>query len=493
MPTIKQEPDPGNPRPVPRKRYLNFGCRYCPRRFTTTRGWDAHLDSRHGDKVPFACPFEGCADCYATKTGLMQHMEFACKFYKADGPVRTNAELETSNEDLNASEVNPPPRRVSLLKTETKGQGNKIVDAAAEPTGNEKEDVGKKLPRGRPRKRKGSMLSAKPPKITDGDLNKSDEIEDIKPSASECSEQSFDSKSTDGNIEKAAVKRSASGSRALRSKAAASEPTPTTPAQQRQKPPGASTPLQPALALEKSPSQSMTKRLKRHPQVAFTAILKDIIIGCAGFIKDRSKSVRKEGVLKNKLKSLHLRPIEDKVDRDHYNTREQFLTEFKSFCTDFVVSEHSEDRSVYERLREEMVKNSEEEVLLRDAELAALEKEINPMLSDDLNVAFRHCQLKILDEVRMLRVSHAFASRVNKSQLPDYYDVVKEPICLDDIATAAQYGEYKNRTEFARAFTKMYDNSVAYNGKQDQLSKDALVILNLVKNSLKKYQKFVIE
>ena len=35
------------------------------------------------------------------------------------------------------------------------------------------------------------------------------------------------------------------------------------------------------------------------------------------------------------------------------------------------------------------VKNCEDEVALRDAELAALEKEINPMLSDDKTVAFR--------------------------------------------------------------------------------------------------------
>ena len=36
-----------------------------------------------------------------------------------------------------------------------------------------------------------------------------------------------------------------------------------------------------------------------------------------------------------------------------------------------------------------MVKNCEDEVALRDETLEALEKEINPMLSDDKTVAFR--------------------------------------------------------------------------------------------------------
>ena len=40
---------------------------------------------------------------------------------------------------------------------------------------------------------------------------------------------------------------------------------------------------------------------------------------------------------------------------------------------------------------------------------------------------------------------------------------------------------------------KMYKNSVAYNGKNDQLSKDALTIFNAVKASLKKYQQYVID
>ena len=111
-----------------------------------------------------------------------------------------------------------------------------------------------------------------------------------------------------------------------------------------------------------------------------------------------------------------------------------------------------------------------------------------------LYISLRHCLLKILEEnVKALRISHAFATRVSKSVIPDYYDIVKDPVCIEDIHTSVMYGEYKNKGDFLSDFQKMYKNSVAYNGKNDQLSKDALTIFNAVKASLKKYQQYVID
>ena len=85
--------------------------------------------------------------------------------------------------------------------------------------------------------------------------------------------------------------------------------------------------------------------------------------------------------------------------------------------------------------------------------------------------SFRHCLLKILEEdVKALRISHAFAARVSKTSIPDYYDIVKEPVCIEDINTSVMYGEYKNKGDFLADFQKMYKNSVAYNGKNDQVT-----------------------
>ena len=98
------------------------------------------------------------------------------------------------------------------------------------------------------------------------------------------------------------------------------------------------------------------------------------------------------------------------------------------------------------------------------AAAAALEKPMPP--DDDL----RHCLLKILEQdVKALSISHVFATRMSKSIIPDY-DIVKEPVCIEDINTSVMYGEYKNKGDFLADFQKMYKNSVTYNGKNDQVT-----------------------
>ena len=71
--------------------------------------------------------------------------------------------------------------------------------------------------------------------------------------------------------------------------------------------------------------------------------------------------------------------------------------------------------------------------------------------------------------MKALRISHAFGSRVSKTVIPDYYDIVKDPVSIDDIHNSVLYGEYKNKGDFLSDFQKMYKNSVAYNGKNDQV------------------------
>jgi hypothetical protein len=525
-PLVKEEPkEGGKKRPVARRKHLDFRCRYCPRRFTTTRGWDAHLDSRHSEKQPFLCPFEGCVECFANKSGVLQHMEFSCKKFRTEGKIRELDKEPTAAVVPNLSKLKPAPKVAKRVSSEPmppmpfqKIQKNEAAPSKKiqknEPTSLKKiqnngstpskkiqknnttpsktevkpseimaEDakkVAKSCEMKKTKKRKSTFKAT--PKITDGDLNKSDEIEDI--AAANTSSGSI----TINTEEEEELGEVSPGSKAEETSKAAASAKKVFPRRSNEDSAKLDE-LRP-----KPESESMAKRRKRHPQIAFTAIMKDVIIGCAGFIKDQTKLIRKQGALKSKMKVLNLRPIEDKVDRDYYQTREMLLEDFKALCNTSVTAENSEDAPIYKNLKHDMIRNCEEEVALRDAELASLETQINPMLSDDKNVSFRHCLIKILEEeVRTLRISHSFASRVNKAVIPDYYKIVKDPICIDDIVTAVQYGEYKNKNDFINAFKKMQRNSVAYNGKNDQLSKDALTILNLVKVSLKKFHKYVID
>ena len=88
--------------------------------------------------------------------------------------------------------------------------------------------------------------------------------------------------------------------------------------------------------------------------------MKDVIIGCATFLKDQIKQIRKAGEVHTK-RTFNLRVIEDKVgigvrvghlslvtagsihlqvDKDHYSTREMLLREFEEFCRKTVVADH---------------------------------------------------------------------------------------------------------------------------------------------------------
>ncbi len=55
-----------------------YQCRFCPKRFTSLPGNDAHCDARHSSLKLFACPNEACKACFDTKLRLLNHLEFAC-------------------------------------------------------------------------------------------------------------------------------------------------------------------------------------------------------------------------------------------------------------------------------------------------------------------------------------------------------------------------------------------------------------------------------
>lgn len=51
-----------------------------------------------------------------------------------------------------------------------------------------------------------------------------------------------------------------------------------------------------------------------------------------------------------------------------------------------------------------------------------------------MTACFSHALVRIFtEEVEVLRIAHAFQKLVNKTQVPDYYDIVKQPICLDQV------------------------------------------------------------
>lgn len=52
-----------------------------------------------------------------------------------------------------------------------------------------------------------------------------------------------------------------------------------------------------------------------------------------------------------------------------------------------------------------------------------------------------------------------------KLNIPDYFDIVKEPMDLSTIRTKLNSNQYMRATEFVRDVTLMFDNCILYNGE----------------------------
>ena len=76
--------------------------------------------------------------------------------------------------------------------------------------------------------------------------------------------------------------------------------------------------------------------------------------------------------------------------------------------------------------------------------------------------------------------SKVFHRKVNKRALPDYYDVIKEPIALSTLRAKSNGKEYKSFAVFVRDCALLVHNAQTYNRPEAQAYQDALTIKALV-------------
>ncbi|GAM89344.1 hypothetical protein ANO11243_073810 [Dothideomycetidae sp. 11243] len=82
--------------------------------------------------------------------------------------------------------------------------------------------------------------------------------------------------------------------------------------------------------------------------------------------------------------------------------------------------------------------------------------------------------------------SKIFHRKVNKRLLPDYYDIIKEPIALSTIKSKVNAKEYLTFQDFVRDFALVPHNAFVYNLPDSGAYQDALVIKQLLEEQLKK-------
>ncbi|KAJ5555509.1 hypothetical protein N7535_007946 [Penicillium sp. DV-2018c] len=82
--------------------------------------------------------------------------------------------------------------------------------------------------------------------------------------------------------------------------------------------------------------------------------------------------------------------------------------------------------------------------------------------------------------------SRLFHRSVNKRYVPDYYDIIKEPVALSILKARINKREYKHFSEFVRDCALIPHNAQTYNRPRSQAYEDALVIRDVFANEFKK-------
>lgn len=72
--------------------------------------------------------------------------------------------------------------------------------------------------------------------------------------------------------------------------------------------------------------------------------------------------------------------------------------------------------------------------------------------------------------------SKIFHRKVNKRVLPDYYDVIKQPIAMSTIKANINTKQYRSFKDFVRDFALIPHNAQIYNRPEAGAYQDALVV-----------------
>ncbi|KAL8739215.1 MAG: hypothetical protein Q9181_000106 [Wetmoreana brouardii] len=100
------------------------------------------------------------------------------------------------------------------------------------------------------------------------------------------------------------------------------------------------------------------------------------------------------------------------------------------------------------------------------------------LLSDEQSKAIK----KVIDNLYAFRQSDGhdpskvFHRKVNKRSLPDYYDVIKEPVALSTLKSKLQNRQYNSFADFVRDCALIPHNAQTYNRPEAGAYQDALVI-----------------
>ncbi|XP_055958756.1 transcription initiation factor TFIID subunit 1 isoform X2 [Patella vulgata] len=181
-------------------------------------------------------------------------------------------------------------------------------------------------------------------------------------------------------------------------------------------------------------------------------------------------------------KPMDLQSIRENVRNKKYRSREDFLADINQIV---------ENSKMYNGPRHTLTVTSQmmvDHVLKRYAEkeqkLMRLEAAINPLLDANDQKALSYIFTHIVDQIKTVENSWPFQHPVNKKQIKDYYEIVKNPMDFATLAKNCERHKYHNRDEFIEDVELIYTNSLTYNGANSTFTAAGRKIVEIAKNNI---------
>lgn len=100
--------------------------------------------------------------------------------------------------------------------------------------------------------------------------------------------------------------------------------------------------------------------------------------------------------------------------------------------------------------------------------------------------------IKDYHDAKGRQLSLIFMKLPNKNEYPDYYEVIKQPMNMEKIASTLKNNGYENLDELVSDFILMFDNACKYNEPDSQIYKVCTLICMILLISNSNKMRFVI-
>ncbi|KAL5010007.1 hypothetical protein ScPMuIL_012312 [Solemya velum] len=190
-------------------------------------------------------------------------------------------------------------------------------------------------------------------------------------------------------------------------------------------------------------------------------------------------------------KPMDLQTIRENLRHKRYTCREEFLADVSQIVENSRI--YNGAKSVLTLAAHAMLDLCVKRYAEKEEKLMRLEKAINPLLDDNDQVAFSFILENIVNSMREVENSWPFHQPVNKKNLKDYYEVVKEPMDLTTLQRKVQGHRYQTRDQFVYDVELLYQNSVLYNGPNSNFTGTAEIMLAICRDKLSENEDHLIQ